>query len=228
MDPSATLLSLLHKNPASPSETTMTGQRSPTTTPSYPSSQPTPPPNQSSPSSMPIFSYAQPFTQPLAYNSTVFPPATVPPPPPPPPPPPLSSQSQQMSPNPIASLLQTLNTSSISSPSQATSISASGTPQPQQILIPFGGENEVTTSTGTGDPTLLNIDKASTESLKLALFGHPSSTASFDERYYLFALLMFDFTMMTFLIIKNFQLIAISQSAGEQKSIFNRYFVASK
>src|ERR1043165_3064741 len=156
MDPSATLLSLLHKNPTSPSETTMAGQRSPTT-PSYPSSQPTPPPNQSSPNPMPIFSYAQPFTQPLAYNSTVFPPATVPPPPPPPPPPPLqlSSQSQQMSTNPLASLLQTLNTSSISS--QATSISASGTPQPQQILIPFGGENEATTSTGTGDPTLLNI-----------------------------------------------------------------------
>src|SRR5436305_8887393 len=128
MDPaSATLLSLLHKNQTSPSETTMAGQRSPTTT-SYPSSQPTPPPIQSSPSPMPIFSYAQPFAQPLAYNSTVFPPATVPPPPPPPPPP------LQLS------LLQTLNTSSISPPSQTTSISASGTPQPQQILIPFGGE----------------------------------------------------------------------------------------
>lgn len=204
MDPaSATLLSLLHKNQTSPSETTMAGQRSPTTT-SYPSSQPTPPPIQSSPSSMPIFNYAQPFTQPLAYSSTVFPPATVPPPPPPPPPPPLqlSSQSQQMSPNPLASLLQTLNPSSISSPSQTTTISASVTPQPQQILIPFGGENEATTSTGTGDPTLLNIDKASTESLKLALFGHPSSTASFDERYYLFALLMLDFIVMKILIMK--------------------------
>jgi len=153
-----------------------------------------------------------PSEKPLAYNSTVFPPATVPPPPPPPPPPlQLSSQSQQMSPNPLASLLQTLNPSSISSPSQTTTISASVTPQPQQILIPFGGENEATTSTGTGDPTLLNIDKASTESLKLALFGHPSSTASFDERYYLFALLMLDFIMMTILIMKkNFRLIAIS------------------
>ncbi|RIA94484.1 hypothetical protein C1645_873429 [Glomus cerebriforme] len=182
MDPSATLLNLLHKNQPSPSETSMAGQRSPTT-PSYPTSQPTPPPIQSSPNPMPIFSYTQPFnTQPLAYNQTVFPPATVPPPPPPPPPPPLqlSSQSQQMSPNPIASLLQTLNTNSITSPSQTTSINASGVPQTQSIF-PFGGENEATTSTGTGDPTLLNIDKASTASLKLALFGHNSSAASFDE-----------------------------------------------
>ncbi|UZO26405.1 uncharacterized protein OCT59_018630 [Rhizophagus irregularis] len=179
MDPSATLLSLLHKNQTSPPETNMTGQRSPTT-PSYPSSQPTPPPIQSSPNIMPIYNYTPHFnTQPLAYNQNIFPPATVPPPPPPPPPPlQLSSQSQQMSPNsnPIVSLLETLNTSS----SQTTSISVSGTPQPQSILNPVSGENEATTTTGTGDPTLFNIDKASTESLKLALFGRNSPATGFD------------------------------------------------
>jgi hypothetical protein len=178
MDPSATLLSLLHKNQTSPTETSMVGQRSPTT-PSYPSSQPTPPPIQSSPNPMQVYNYTQPFsTQPLAYNQTVFPPATVPPPPPPPPPPlQLSSQS----PNPLASLLETLNTSS--------SISASGTPQPQSILIPFGGENEPITSTGTGDPTLFNVDKASTESLKRALFGRTSPAASFDNRYSIYCII---------------------------------------
>ncbi|GBC02494.1 hypothetical protein RclHR1_04650011 [Rhizophagus clarus] len=179
MDPSATLLSLLHKNSTSPPETSMTGQRSPTT-PSYPSSQPTPPPIQSSPNPMPIYNYPQHFnTQPLAYNQTIFPPATVPPPPPPPPPPlQLSSQSQQMSQNsnPIASLLETLNTSS----SQTTSIGVSGTPQPQSVLNPFSGENEATASTGPGDPTLFNIDKASTESIKRALFGRNSPVTSFD------------------------------------------------
>ncbi|CAG8456437.1 3148_t:CDS:10 [Funneliformis mosseae] len=137
MDPSATLLSLLHKNQNSPSETAMTGQRSPPTS-SYPS-QPTPPPIQSSPNPMQIFGITAPYPQPLAYNPTVFPQNTL------------------------------------------TSISAdSVTPQPQPGIISFGGDNEATTSSGTSDPTLLNIDKASTESLKLALFGRPSST-SFDE-----------------------------------------------
>src|SRR4051794_24432906 len=188
MDPaSAMLLSLINKNPTSPPETSMAGQRSPTT-PSYPS-QPTPPPIQSSPNPMPNYNYTPHFnTQPLAYNQTIFPPATVPPPPPPPPPPlQLSSQSQQMSQNSnsIASLLETLNTSS----SQTTSISVSGTPQPQSILIPFSGENETTTSTGTGDPTLFNIDKATTESIKRALFGRNSPETFIEIRYRIYCII---------------------------------------
>ncbi|CAI2170487.1 3018_t:CDS:10, partial [Funneliformis geosporum] len=160
MDPSATLLSLLHKNQNSPSETTTAVQRSPPTS-SYPS-QPTPPPIQSSPNPMQIFSITAPYPQPLAYNPT------------------LSSQSQ-MSPIPLTTFFQSLTPGSITSPSQLTSISAgSVTPQPQPGLISFGGENEATTPSGTSDPTLLNIDKASTESLKLALFGRQSST-SLDE-----------------------------------------------
>ncbi len=113
MDPSAALLNLLHKNQTSPSETTMAGQRSPTS-PSYPSSQQTPPPIQSSPNPMQIFGIPQPFTQPLAYNPTVYPPTTVPPPPPPPPPPLQLSSQSQMSPNPLTSLLQTITSPSSS------------------------------------------------------------------------------------------------------------------
>ncbi|RHZ75827.1 hypothetical protein Glove_209g95 [Diversispora epigaea] len=169
MDHSAKLLSILHKNPTSES-TKMVGQISPTTS-SYPSSQQTPPPRQESPNPMPAFSFNHTFTQPTGYNPTVvFPPTTVPPPPPPPPP-------QAISPNPLASLLSTLNPQPISlSP---TPISGVGMSQVQGALSPQNVEFENLSTFGAIDPTL-NIDKASTESLKLALFG-PTSTVSNAE-----------------------------------------------
>ncbi|RIB01814.1 hypothetical protein C2G38_2050571 [Gigaspora rosea] len=158
MDPaSATLLSILHKSQASPSESTMAGQKSPPP-PSYPPSQQTPPPRQSSPKA---FGFNQTFTQPTGYNSIVaFSPTTVPPPPPPLPAP------EVMSPNPLTSLFSTINQNSLTSP-------VSTTPHGvvvSQIQSPSNGEFKNLPSSTAVDPTL-NVDKASTESLKLALFG---------------------------------------------------------
>ncbi|CAG8766937.1 16390_t:CDS:2, partial [Gigaspora rosea] len=123
MDPaSATLLSILHKSQASPSESTMAGQKSPPP-PSYPPSQQTPPPRQSSPKA---FGFNQTFTQPTG----------------------------------------TINQNSLTSP-------VSTTPHGvvvSQIQSPSNGEFKNLPSSTAVDPTL-NVDKASTESLKLALFG---------------------------------------------------------
>lgn len=165
MDHSAKLLSILHKNPSS-EPTKMVGQISPTTPP-YPSSQQTPPPRQGSPIPMSAFNFNQAFTQPTGYNSTVvFPPTTVPPPPPPPP-------LQEISPNPLASLLNTL--------SSTPPISGAG--MAQAALSPQNGEFDNLPNFGAVDPTL-NIDKASTESLKLALFGRNSTVSNTEERYF--------------------------------------------
>ncbi|CAG8794309.1 24347_t:CDS:10, partial [Gigaspora margarita] len=109
MDPaSATLLSILHKSQASPSESTMAGQKSP---------------------------------------------------------PPLPAP-EVMSPNPLTSLFSTINQNSLTSP-------VSTTPHGvvvSQIQSPSNGEFKNLPSSTAVDPTL-NVDKASTESLKLALFG---------------------------------------------------------
>ncbi|CAG8787503.1 16520_t:CDS:2, partial [Racocetra persica] len=167
MDPSATLLSILHKTQASPSESTMAGQRSPPT-PSYPPSQPTPPPRQSPPKT---FGFNQTFTQQTGYNSTVtYSPTTVPPPPPPLP------EPEVMSPSPLTSLFKTINPNSLTSPVSTTPHNV----VVSQIQSPSNGEFKNLSSPTTVDPTL-NVDKASTESLKLALFGRPTPVTSHEE-----------------------------------------------
>ncbi|CAG8510616.1 17717_t:CDS:2, partial [Racocetra fulgida] len=167
MDPSATLLSILHKTQASPSESTMAGQRSPPT-PSYPPSQPTPPPRQSPPKT---FGFNQTFTQQTGYNSTVtYSPTTVPPPPPPLP------EPEVMSPSPLTSLFKTINPNSLTSPVSTTPHNV----VVSQIQSPSNGEFKTLSSSTTVDPTL-NVDKASTESLKLALFGRPTPVTSHEE-----------------------------------------------
>ncbi|KAF0397556.1 WD domain, G-beta repeat-containing protein [Gigaspora margarita] len=80
-------------------------------------------------------------------------------------PPPLPAP-EVMSPNPLTSLFSTINQNSLTSP-------VSTTPHGvvvSQIQSPSNGEFKNLPSSTAVDPTL-NVDKASTESLKLALFG---------------------------------------------------------
>ncbi|CAG8641706.1 2049_t:CDS:2, partial [Scutellospora calospora] len=140
MDPaSATLLSLLHKNQASPSESTMAGQRSPPTP--YSPSQPTPPPRQSPPNSLQAFGFNQ---------------------------------------TPLTSLFNTIPTIPPNSLTSPVSTTPHGGVVASQIQSPSNGEFKNLSSPTTVDPTL-NVDKASTESLKLALFGRSTPVTSLEE-----------------------------------------------